>query len=114
MVIHTDYFEEFVATADSDEIKDVLKTLTDDTDIVKICDNLVESFQAKLLEATTAYLNKTDRLPSAVKKLNIKLKNKTKKDFALEIKAIRVQKMQGRIHTRRSSFRGEQHPVYHL
>ena len=85
MAIHTDYLAELIATADSDDVKKVLEMLTKETDMIKLSDTLVDKFQAKQMEATTAYLNKNDRLPSAVKKLNVKLKNKTKKDFAIEI-----------------------------
>lgn len=85
MVIEIDYLAELVATTENDDVKNVLEMLTKEIDMIKLCDTLVENFQAKQLEATTAHLNKNDRLPSAVNKLNTRIKNKTKKDFALEI-----------------------------
>ena len=81
----TKYISQIGETTDSEDVKKVLAIATKEGSMIKLCDQLEKCTLAHLAATTNILLSFKDQFPSAWKKLNSKLLNKTKKDYSLEI-----------------------------
>ena len=80
-----DYVSQILDAAESEDVKKVLIAVQNEICMLKQCE-IVEKFQTSQLLDTTTYLyTLKEQFSSAVKKINTRQVNKTKKDFALEI-----------------------------